>query len=220
MSKVKIGQQAPLLPVAEWVQGGPVNFEQLAGNVVLVEVFQVNCPGCFIYSLPQSIDLYQRYREQGLVVLGVATAFEDFDKNTLENLRNLLHKDEVIGETRRTLSEYGQLIDGRLPYQIPFPVAMDCLQKQPDELDESAINAFIDSRVANFQNQPTDIQQKIREQVRQYFRSLIYRAATFDLFELHGTPSQLLIDKRGVLRACRFGHYPELEADVQALLRE
>ena len=30
-----------------WVQGAPTNFDQEKDHIVLVEVFQVNCPGCF-----------------------------------------------------------------------------------------------------------------------------------------------------------------------------
>jgi hypothetical protein len=42
----------------------------------------------------------------------VATAFEDFDKNTLDNLKLLLTSGEVIGETRKVLAEYGRLRSG------------------------------------------------------------------------------------------------------------
>jgi hypothetical protein len=59
MMKAQIGQKSPLLSLFEWVQGEPVNFDQLSGRIVLVEVFQVNCPGCFLYALPQAVDLYQ-----------------------------------------------------------------------------------------------------------------------------------------------------------------
>jgi hypothetical protein len=97
----KIGEKAPLLAVSEWVQGAPINFDQLLGRVVLVEVFQVNCPGCFLYALPEAVELHRKYADAdaGVTVLGVATAFEDFDKNTLENLRHLVERNEVVGET-------------------------------------------------------------------------------------------------------------------------
>ena len=68
------------ISVATWVQGGPLSLNDLTGSVVLIEVFQVNCPGCFIYSLPRAIDLHERYHQQGLVVISLATAFEDYDK--------------------------------------------------------------------------------------------------------------------------------------------
>src|SRR5215467_15867253 len=81
----RIGDGAPNLSVSEWVQGRPTNIDKDTGNVVLVEVFQVNCPGCFIYGIPQAVDMYKKYYNNDLRVLGVATAFEDFDKDTLSN---------------------------------------------------------------------------------------------------------------------------------------
>ena len=48
----QIGKKAPNLKVSEWVQGNNTNLDQHNGNVVLVEVFQVNCPGCFMYGIP------------------------------------------------------------------------------------------------------------------------------------------------------------------------
>jgi hypothetical protein len=55
----KIGAKAPNLEVSSWVQGKPTNIDQEKGNVVLVEVFQVNCPGCFLYGIPEAIDLFR-----------------------------------------------------------------------------------------------------------------------------------------------------------------
>ena len=97
-----IGTKAPNLEVSTWVQGKPTNIDEKRGNVVLVEVFQVNCPGCFLYSMPEAIDIYRKYRDKGLTVLGLATAFEDFDKNNLENLQKLVstwrsHRRDISG---------------------------------------------------------------------------------------------------------------------------
>ena len=218
--KAQIGQKAPLLSVSDWVQGEPVNFDQLSGRVVLVEVFQVNCPGCFLYALPQALELYQRYSDQGLSVLGVATAFEDFDKNNLENLTRLIEKGELAGETLSTLSQQGKLIAGRLPYRIPFSVAMDRLQKSQVDLTKDTIESFINQRIPDFEQQTETYQRKIRLQVQHYFQSLTYHAETFELFDLKGTPSHILVDKQGLLRDCGFGTDPDLEERVRALLRE
>jgi hypothetical protein len=218
--KAKIGQKAPLLSLSDWVQGEPINFDQLTGRVVLVEVFQVNCPGCFLYALPQAVDLYQRYADQGLSVLGVATAFEDFDKNNLENLTRLIEEGEVVGETKSTLSRQGKLIGSRLPFRIPFPVAMDRLQNHQAELSQDTIEIFINQRIPNFDQQTETYQRNIRQQVQQFFQSLTYHAETFELFDLKGTPSHILVDKQGLLRECAFGTHPELEESVLELLRE
>ena len=220
MVKAEIGQKAHLLLLSDWVQGEPVNFDQLSGRVVLVEVFQVNCPGCFLYALPQAVDLYQRYADQGLSVLGVATAFEDFDKNNLENLTRLIAEGEVVGETKSSLSRQGKLIDGRLPFRIPFPVAMDRLQNHHAELSQDKIETFINQRIPNFNQQTETYQRNIRQQVQQYFQSLMYHAETFELFDLRGTPSCILVDKHGLLRYCEFGADPDLEGRLLALLGE
>jgi thiol-disulfide isomerase/thioredoxin len=220
MLNARLGQQAPLLSVSDWVQGAAVNFDQLIGRVVLVEVFQVNCPGCFLYALPQATRLYQRYTDQGLSVLGVATAFEDFDKNTLGNLIRLAETGEVDGETLRVLDAQGLLSNGRLNYRIPFPLAMDRLQKQDDDVTHINIENFIHARIPNFALQPEAHQQQIRLQIERYLQDLSYRAETFERFELKGTPSHILVDKQGVLRDCAFGDYPDLEARIVGLLNE
>ena len=74
---VKPGSPAPELNVSEWVQGGPISLKENRGKVIAVEVFQVNCPGCFIYGIPEAIDTYEKYAKNGAVILGLATAFED-----------------------------------------------------------------------------------------------------------------------------------------------
>ena len=218
MIKAKVGQKVPLFSVSEWVQGEPTNFDQLIGNVVLVEVFQVNCPGCFLYALPQAIDLHQRYSNQGLVVLGIATAFEDFDLNTLENLHKLVEHGEVIGETLHSLNQHGLLKSGRLPYLIPFPLAMDKLIKRNSTVNETEILTFIHEHLPDFDRQSAVYREKMIDQVRSYLQKLDYHAQTFELFNLKGTPSYLLIDKKGILRDCGFGNHPGLEQQIQALL--
>lgn len=220
MIKAVVGQKAPLFLVSDWVQGEPTNFDRLTGKVVLLEVFQVNCPGCFLHALPQAIDLHQRYSDKGLTVLGIATAFEDFDKNTLENLLRLVKKQEVIGETFNSLDQHGILVDGRLPFSIPFPLTMDKLVKRAAGVNADEITAFIEEHLPNFGQQAKDYQENITQQVRDYLQKLDYHAQTFELFNLKGTPSQILVDKKGILRDCTFGSNPGLEKQVQNLLQE
>jgi hypothetical protein len=218
--KAQIGRKAPLLSVSAWVQGAPINFDRLSGQVVLVEVFQVNCPGCFLYALPQAVDLYRKYSERGLTVLGVATAFEDFDKNNLENLSRLAEHGVVVGETLLMLSRQGRLNANRLPYRIPFPLAMDRLTYRHDQVSDELITNFIQDHIPDFGQQNKAHQQQIMLQVENYFRSLDCHAETFECFELKGTPSHILVDKQGIFRDCAFGVYPELEARILGLLQE
>ena len=220
MTNPQLGQVVPPLAISEWVRGQASNFNRLLGKVVLVEVFQVNCPGCFLYSLPQAIELHEHYAEQGLVVLAVATAFEDFDKNNLENLVRLVEKGEVVGETLRVLSERGVLRAGCLPYRIPFPIAMDRLVRRQGGTTDHDVERFIETRVPEFDRQPEAYRQQVREAVLQYFQAREYHAETFERFDLKGTPSHILIDRQGILRDYAFGNSPELEMRIQELLEE
>ena len=97
----QIGKKAPNLKVSEWVQGSDTNLDQHSGNVVLVEVFQVNCPGCFMYGIPESIEIFDKYKSKDVSVLGMATAFEDFDKNTLKNLELLVKTGKLLERQRK-----------------------------------------------------------------------------------------------------------------------
>jgi thiol-disulfide isomerase/thioredoxin len=217
----KIGAKAPNLEVSSWLQGKPTNIDKEKGNVVLVEVFQVNCPGCFLYGIPEAIDIYKKYKDRGLTVLGVATAFEDYDKNTLENLEKLITTGEVIGETYRALAQYGQLNDGnKLPYKMPFPVGMDLLKKESGQMTESKLMDFIEANIPDFRSYTEKDRQVLVERVKQYLRSKEYSAKTFEEYALRGTPSSILVDRKGVLRSTSFGSNGFLEGAVEELLKE
>jgi hypothetical protein len=216
-----IGAKAPNLQVSTWVQGKPTNIDNEKGNLVLVEVFQVNCPGCFLYSIPETIDIYRKYKDKGLTVLGLATAFEDFDKNNLENLQKLLGTGEVIGETYRAFISTGQLKDKKkLPYRIPFPVAMDMLVKHSGILTEDKIMDFIEANIPTFRSYPEKDRQILIERVKQYLHSKQYSAKTFEEYALRGTPSVILIDRSGILRGTYFGSDGYLESAVEELIRQ
>ena len=217
----QIGSLAPEIKVSEWVQGKPIDTTQEKGNVVVVEVFQVNCPGCFLYGLPQIIDLFRHHRKDPVTIFGLATAFEDYDKNTLDNLRLLLSTGEVVGETLRALREYGQLRPGnKLPYSIPFPVAMDLVVKETFPVTDSRIKDFIESNVEGYRSYNERDKLDIFERVRQYLNTKKYSAKTFEEFSLRGTPSTIIIDKNGRLRNTVFGASSDLEKVIQNLIQE
>ena len=218
---VKIGEKVPNFGVSEWVQGAPTNFDQEKDHVVLVEVFQVNCPGCFMHALPEAINIYNKYKDEGVRVLGIATAFEDFDKNTLENLKMLAETGKVIGETKQALASYGQLQEGdKIPYKIPFPLAMDNLTKTTGEISQEKIMEFIYPQIPEFDSQPEEYRNQIIQRVKDYMKSKEYSAETFEKFSLQGTPSTILVDRKGILRDVSFGQSGQVEQMIQKLLNE
>ena len=215
-----IGEKAPNLKLGKWVQGMDTNFDKEGDNVKLVEVFQVNCPGCFMNSIPEIINIYNKYKGDGLSVMGVATAFEDYDKNTLENLEMLLTTGEVVGDTKQALTQYGQLNDGKLQFKIPYPVAMDSLVKEGGEPSMEKMTSFINQQIPNFESQPDDYKNQIYARVKEYYKSKEFTAETFEMYSLQGTPSTILVDRKGILRDVSFGSTANLESMVQKLLSE
>ena len=220
MMQATVGQKAPNLKVSKWMQGIPTNIDKEKDRIVLVEVFQVNCPGCFLYGIPEAINLYKKYQSEGVTVLGIATAFEDFDKNTLENLELLLKTGEVIGDTKEGLSQHGKLDGNKLPYKIPFPVAMDSLIKETGDITKERMLNFIYKQIPNFDSQSEDYKNQIFERVKQYLQSKEYTAETFEGYSLNGTPSTILVDRKGVLRDISFGQSGNIERKIQLLLKE
>ena len=218
---VKAGSPAPELKVSEWVQGGPISLKDYQGKVIVVEVFQVNCPGCFIYGIPEAIDTYQKYKNNGVEVLGLATAFEDFDKNTLENLKLLLQESKVIGETLTTLSYQNKLLnEGKLSYNMPFPVGMDMLQKERLPLEGKRIMEFVNANVLDFDLYHQKDKDQIISRVKSYLETKPYSPVTFEEYSLKGTPSTIFIDKKGILRETAFGSTGLMATTVEKLLSE
>ena len=216
-----IGEKVPNFGVSDWVQGVPTNFDQEKDHIVLVEVFQVNCPGCFMHALPEAIEIYNKYKDDGVRVIGIATAFEDFDKNTLDNLKMLAETGEIVGETKSAFQMSGQLQGGdKLPYKIPFPLAMDNLVKTTGEISQEKIMEFIYPQIPEFDSQPEDYRNQIIQRVKDYMKSKEYSAETFEKFALRGTPSTILVDRKGVLRDVSFGQVGQAEAMIQKLLSE
>ena len=215
-----VGEPAPEIQVAKWVQGGPLTLDRLKGRVVLIEVFQINCPGCFVHALPEVVYLHECYEAQGLTVIGLATAFEDFDKNTLANLERFIATGEMIGEPLRQLGKAGLLHNAKLDYTLPFAVGMDRLSENNAVVDEAAVDTFIRAQLPDFDNWPDARRQPIVARARAYLEGKTHRAHTFEIYGLQGTPSSILIDRFGMLREVSFGYVEPLEPVINDLLQQ
>ena len=217
-----LNKPAPQPEIECWAQGSGPEISELSGQVILIEVIQVNCPGCFAHALPEAIRLHETYASQGLKIFAIATAFEHFENNTLDNLQRLLHDGELQGDPLHQLDKAGYLENGKLPYAIPFSVAMDKLVKNDAKLNEKEVNRFILSQIPDFfQGELSEERrQAIYQQAEDYLKTKKYSAATFEMYGLQGTPSSILIDKKGLLRQVSFGAVNKLETDIQQLLEE
>jgi len=214
-----IGKPAPDIQIEKWVQGESANFSTLTGQVVLVEVFQVNCPGCFVHALPQVLHLHQVYHDQGLTVIGLATAFEDFDKNTLGNLERFVATGELGGEPLQQLGKAGLLNDNKLDYSLPFSIGMDVLIENKPGVNDDMINALIERQLPDFASWSEARRQPVYVKARAYLESKTHSAQTFEAYNLQGTPSSILVDRDGILREVCFGQVNHLEPLIIDLLK-
>jgi len=217
-----IDKAAPELKIECWAQGYEPPVHELTGQVVLIEVIQVNCPGCFVHALPEVIRLHETYEAHGLKVFALATAFEHFEHNTLNELQRLLSSGELQGDPLFQLAKAGFLENNKLPYSIPFSVAMDKLVKNKSAVNEEAIKQFILSQIPDFYqgSLSEDRKHSIYQQAESYLNTKTYNALTFETYQLQGTPSSILIDKKGILRQVSFAAVNKLEDNIQQLLNE
>ena len=114
---------APELDVDEWL-GTPHTLAQLRGKVVLVEAFQMLCPGCVSHALPQVKRVQANFPD--VVVLGLHTVFEHHDAMTPTALR------AFASEYRLTFPIGIDRHEGRDP--MPVTMARYRLQGTPSTL--------------------------------------------------------------------------------------
>jgi hypothetical protein len=205
------------LDVDGWLGGPPTNISNERGKPILIKVFQVNCPGCFTHAIPETLEISAKFKDSPLLVWGLATAFEDFQLNTLENLKKLIDFGEVVGETHAVLNSQGLLNNNRLDYSITFPVAWDRLAPYHSMDYLSDAHDFIKKDFPQFDSFPEKNQKLILNQVMSYLKGKKYTAKTFETYQLKGTPSTLLIDRNGVLRGKWFGSGFALKEEVEKL---
>ena len=120
--------------------------------------------------LKQSL-LYEKYKDKDVRVIGIATAFEDYDKNNIENLKLLLSEGKVIGETFKALRQHGKLVKSdRLYYKIPFPVAMDRITKMPRNISDDMIKDFIEIYFPDYGYSSEKEKEDLFSKVKAYLR--------------------------------------------------
>ncbi len=99
---------------------------------------------------------------------------------------------------------------------------MDKLVKNKAAVNEEDINQFILSQIPDFFQGTLSEKEKqsIFQQAESYLNTKKYNALTFESYQLQGTPSSILIDKKGILRQVSFAAVNKLEDDIQRLLNE
>lgn len=145
----------PELSVSKWFNTDQdITLAGLRGQVVVIEAFQMLCPGCVAHGLPLAQKVQREFPEEKVAVLGLHTVFEHHEAMKPVSLEAFLHE-----------------------YRITFPVGVD-------------------------------------------MEGVGSMPKTMETYQLRGTPSMLLIDAEGNLRANHFGEVSELllGAEIATLL--
>jgi cytochrome c biogenesis protein CcdA/thiol-disulfide isomerase/thioredoxin len=72
----------------QWLNTKPLTMESLRGKVVLVDFWTYSCINC-VRTLPHLTTWYERYKDKGLVIVGVHTPEFAFERET-QNVQNAL----------------------------------------------------------------------------------------------------------------------------------
>lgn len=81
---------APELSTTTWFNTrDPITLADLRGRVVAIEVFQMLCPGCVSYGIPQAQRLAQSFPSE-ITVLGLHSVFEHHEAMTPVSLEAFL----------------------------------------------------------------------------------------------------------------------------------
>jgi len=97
---------------------------------------------------------------------------------------------------------------------------MDSLIKETGDINELRIKNFINKQIPDFDSQSEDYKNQIIYRVKEYLKSKEYSAETFEEYSLNGTPSTIVVDRKGILRDVSFGQNGALEPLIQSLLNE
>lgn len=111
--------QAPEWQVERWFNApSPLTLASLRGRVVVVEAFQMLCPGCVSHGLPQAQRVRQLFPAAQVAVIGLHTVFEHHAAMTPVSLEAFLHEYRITfpvgvdrpadsGPIPRTMQAYG-----------------------------------------------------------------------------------------------------------------
>lgn len=94
------GRAPELRGIADWLNSGPLSWQDLKGKVVLVDFWTYSCINC-IRTLPHLSEWHQKYKDNGFVILGIHAPEFKFEKKK-ENVEEAVKK-----------------------YNIKYPVALD-----------------------------------------------------------------------------------------------
>ena len=96
---VTVPRPAEAWDIAEWINGEGTSVGQLKGRVVLIDFFQLWCPGCNKFSMPLIKHWSEVFADEikagKLAVVSIHTVFEGHDYQNPKRLKRFLKEKEI-----------------------------------------------------------------------------------------------------------------------------
>jgi thiol-disulfide isomerase/thioredoxin len=110
-----VGTPAPEWDISEWVHGEPLRLRDLRGQVVVIDFFQLWCPGCKSFSIPTTLQWEKDFADDiaadRMKIVSIHTVFEGHRHQTVSRLRKFVKETgfgHSVGNDRHD-------VDPRLP---------------------------------------------------------------------------------------------------------
>ena len=91
-----VGAPAPEWDISEWMNSEPFSLADMKGRVVVIDFFQLWCPGCNNFSIPLTKEWEKKYAgaiaEERMQLVSIHTVFEGLDHQNPKRLRRFMEK--------------------------------------------------------------------------------------------------------------------------------
>ena len=92
-------RKAPDWLISEWINSSGVTLSELKGKVVIIEFFQLWCPGCNKFTIPLMKQWNRTFKNQiesgKLKILSIHTVFEGREHQTPERLKSFVKEKDI-----------------------------------------------------------------------------------------------------------------------------
>ncbi|MGI9379008.1 MAG: TlpA family protein disulfide reductase [Methyloligellaceae bacterium] len=93
------GIKAPQWQISEWINSPGTNVDQLRGKVIVVDFFQLWCPGCNKFTIPLMAQYQKTFAKEieagRLVFVSIHTVFEGHNYQNLKRLKSYLKRKRI-----------------------------------------------------------------------------------------------------------------------------
>lgn len=91
-----VGRKAPSWDILEWINGDGGNVDTLRGKVIIIDFFQLWCPGCNKFSGPLMTHWQDKFSDQiaagQLALVKIHTVFEGRNYQTVKRLKTYVEE--------------------------------------------------------------------------------------------------------------------------------